>query len=150
MNKQQGISLLEVLLTLTIMALITMMSVRYFNQAIVSREVEQAVLQIQQLTQVSYEWLEAQKQADFSSQNGGQMISLQTLETAGFLNNRLMQDPWGGAVQIEAGADPSYVHIVLTQVPQKACRNLNRQLQTMNHAPTSQCDGLINNYSGDF
>ncbi len=150
--RNTGISLLEVLLSLTIIASITTMAVRYFTVSTLEMRVSHAILQLKQLTDASYEWLQLQKQNNFSSTPSGTSISMEAL-----LKNQLTQatidtiNPWGGNITVEPGDDTSYVKITLENIPQKACLNINQQLKSINHSASNTCTDKKNNtFSAEF
>ena len=152
-NKQSGISLLEVLLSLVIIATITTMSVRYFTVTNRSMRVSTSIKEIKHLTNLSYEWLQAQRQADFSGNPNGTAISMQVLADTKLIENLEHEkyNPWGGDITIEPGSNPSYVKITLTQIPQKDCRSIVRQLKNSNHLTNTPCGSAYGNtFSGEF
>ncbi len=152
MKKALGLTLLETLLVLAIGASIIMVGVRYFAVTTRDLHVTHAIKQIQTLTRVSYEWLQAQKQKDFSSSDGGTTISMQNLIGAGLLENTDSdtKDPWGKAIMVTPGSNPSHVKITLPNVPKKDCKNLARRLQSVSQTILPTCSSNRNNYSGEF
>ena len=57
-RRQQGISLLEILLVLTIAAVIVSAAINYYSQTLTSTRVSQAASLIQQINKAGYEWLQ--------------------------------------------------------------------------------------------
>ncbi len=151
-KKNRGISLLEMLLVLAIGAAIIMMAVRYFSVTRRDLTVTHAIRQIQTLTKASYEWLQAQKQANFSNNNGGEKIDLKDLITAELIENtdRDTKDPWNKTIIIAPGNNPNNVKITLPNVPKKSCKNLARRLNGVNKTDMPKCDSDRNDYSGEF
>jgi hypothetical protein len=151
-GKMKGISLLEMLLVITIGAAIIMTSVRYFSVTSRSLRVTHAIKQIKTLTQISYQWLEIQKQDGFGTEDGGDAITLQALVDSGLLQDtdRNTKDPWAGQISLEPGSDPTRVKITLAKVPQKACKYLARQLDDISSTSTPDCSSSLNNYNGEF
>ena len=152
-TKQIGISLLEVLLSLVIIATITTMAIRYFTVTNRSMRVSTSIKEIAHLTNLSYEWLQAQRQNDFSGKPTGTSISMQVLADTRLIGNleREKYNPWGGTISIEPGANPSYVKITLTHIPQKDCRAIVRQLKNINHLSDTPCGSAYGNtFSGEF
>lgn len=152
-RKVNGISLLEILLVLAIIATITTMSVRFFLISKRSMRVEQAMTQIKNLSQASYQWLQGQRQENFSGSASGAGISIDKLIQAGFVQKKEVTDPWGGEYKVEPGSDNQFVKISVTKVSQMACVNLRRQLKnvTRNHTVMIKCASKGNNtYSGEF
>ena len=149
----KGISLLESILALTIVASITMMAVRYYMVTIRDTRVNHAITQIKNLTKNSYTWLQSQHQANFSGQTGAGNISLQKLITDQLANQKIDAiNPWGGSIEVAPGSDPTYVQITLNNIPQPACKNLNRQLRYINHSVTKEsCSNKSSNqFIGEF
>ncbi len=92
-QSSSGLSLLEVIFSLTIIAVILAVVVHYFYDNQLNLQVSKAATQIQQLASVSYEWQTAQSQKDFSG------ISIDALQAAGLLEKNSDYtglDPWGG------------------------------------------------------
>ena len=152
MRRIKGISLLEMLLVITIGTAIIMTAVRYFNVTSRDMRVTQAIGQIKTLTSASYEWLQAQKQDNFSNKDGGTEISMQQLIDTGLIDNSetTTKDPWAGTITVEPGSDPTRIKIVLDQLPKKACKNLARRLDSISKISMPPCAGVSNEYSGEF
>ena len=156
MNKKiSGISLLECLLAITLIAAISTMAVRYYIITLRSTHVSQAIAQVNRLTSASYEWLRLQNQANFSDEDTGQDISIQALLQAELIQpNTDTIDPWGGAITLSPGiTDPSYVAITLAQLPKPDCLNLQQQLSYINHSTIeNSCSSLTatNTFTGEF
>lgn len=152
-TKQYGISLLEVLLSLVVIATITTMAIRYFTVTTRSMRVSTSIKEIKRLTNISYEWLEAQHQIDFSGKPTGSPISMQVLADTRLIENldHEKYNPWGGTINVEPGSNPSYVKITLTQIPQKDCRAIVRLLKNSNHLKNTPCGSAYGNtFSGEF
>ncbi len=149
-----AISLLECLLSIVIIASISMMAVRYYIVTTRDMRVSHAISQIKRITSASYEWLQAQNQANFSADDGGQAITLQQL-----VDDQLIKTqndtvaPWGGPIAVAPADDnPAYVKITLNAVPQLACRNLTQQLKYINKEKSlNTCMDKKNNaFIGEF
>ncbi len=148
-----AISLLECLLSIIVIASISTMAVRYYMITIRDMRVSHAISQIKRITDASYEWLQMQKQADFSATSNGVMINLQAL-----VSNELLTDPhdtvapWGGKIDVAPGDNPSYIKIILNDIPQLACRNLTQQLLYINKDKTDNVcsDAKNNTFIGEF
>lgn len=136
MRKITGITLLEVVLVLAIIGLILTLTVRYFNVASTSEQVNQAMTEIQTITKASYQWLQVQRQADFAS---GNPIDINKLQQAGLIDATQITDPWGGAITVEPGtSDSNLVHISLPNVSEKICKNLKTRMSGVtNHQDCS-------------
>ncbi len=139
-----GLSLLEVLCSLVIMAVIFSLVVTYFFNNQQNVQTSKVATQIQQLASVSYEWQSAQAQGDFSG------LSLETLQNAGLFtkgNDYTELNPWGGAYSLSADTDnPHYLRITIPTVPEAACNNLREKMKNLAHAQASEGDCSKNNY----
>lgn len=155
--RQLGISLLEVLLVLVIVASILLMAVRYFSVSVRNTRVATSVRQIQFLTRASYEWLQTQKQENFSDDPNGTTISLQKLIDAGLVtpdDKGEYLDSWGGNIIVAPGKDARFVKITFENLPGHACAQLRRQLTPIirvgsNEPKCDQADNK-NTYFGEF
>lgn len=135
-NTERGLSILEVLFSLAIMAVIfAMVANYYYSQNKRYLEVGKAATQLQQLASVSYEWQTAQAQSDFSG------LSLAVLQKAGLLDandNYSQIDPWGGAITLTADKqDAHYISITLPKIPNYACTNLRSRMANVAHSQSS-------------
>jgi hypothetical protein len=154
MKKNLGISLLEILLVIIVGASIITLAVIYFSEASLSVDVTHAMDQIKKTTQASYRWLEMQSQENFSENPNGQAISIDKLIASGLLENIKADtiDPWGGKIIVEPGSNPNLVRIILTDVPQAACLNLEHRLHEIDKLHLlgmCKSEGR-NSYTGEF
>lgn len=165
LNKQTGISLLEVLLAVAIGATIITMSVRYFTVTQRNSHVLQAMQQIKLIAHSSYAWLSEQKQPNFSDSPSGTNISRDLLVEAKLLPENTQYNPWGGDITLAPSTrDPSYITITMSGLPNGfACQNLKHRLQNIAHdhgscTPPDNDNGstpkgdahLVFQYQGDF
>lgn len=134
MQKQRGISLLELMLGIAIIVTILIASTRFFNIANENAKVNNAINLLHQITDASYKWYE--NKPNFNN------LTFSTLAEAGFLPEKYKAyekvcegcNPWGGDIRIEAADDKSKLKIILSGVPDdekvnKACTKLENQLQ---------------------
>lgn len=148
-KRQSGLSLLEVLLALLIIGSIITASVQYFALASRQSKVLQAIHQIEQLTSASYEWLNLQRQADFSGTPNGVAISVDILQQANLINQ--VTNPWGGKVRLAPASDPLHIAIEFDNIPAKDCHSLEQQLKSANlSAFHSLCQRKSNTFYGTF
>jgi hypothetical protein len=153
-NYMKGLTLLEILLVVTVCAVIITLSLIYFSEARLGVDVTHAMNQIKKITHVSYSWLEMQPQENFSDQPNGQAISLAKLIQSGLLEDIKADtmNPWGGKILVQPGSNPNLVQIILTKVPQAACLNLEHRLRAINKTPVLEMckkEG-VNNFVGEF
>jgi type II secretory pathway pseudopilin PulG len=137
-HAQCGITILEILCSLAIMAIIFTTITYYYTQNQRYMAVSKAAAQIQQLANVSYEWQAAQAQADFAG------LSMTALQSSGLLNkidNYTQIDPWGGNMTVAPDpADPRYMRITLSKIPTNACANLRDRMTQTAHNQSSAAD----------
>ncbi len=144
MNNQYGLSVLEILFSLAVTAVILVMVANYYytqNQRYM--QVTQAAAQIQQIANVSYEWQTAQQQIDFKG------IDFQTLQTAGLLaeDDFSQVDPWGEKIVLTADpTDAHYLQITLPKISPYACVNLRDKMNKIAHNQTSEKDCVNGSY----
>lgn len=143
MQKQQGNSLLEILLVITVSSVLIMLAVRYFTVVDLNMRVARAISQIDRISRASYEWLEYDRKPDFSE------ISSAALVNSGLVQPKDFKNPWGGAIQVSMGSDNNHVRIQLDRLSQYACQDLNRHLQSIAFStPEQAC--AAGTYNGEF
>jgi prepilin-type N-terminal cleavage/methylation domain-containing protein len=154
---KQGYSLLEIMLVLVVVALILVVSIRYYGSARNKQQVSAAIAQVKKITNASYQWLSLQNQSDFSavtSPNGaaGTAISIALLQSDNLISSLETTDPWGGAVTVSAGANPATVRISMAGLNATNCKQLVLSLNnsTVSQLPKSSCTGSSITYYGDF
>ncbi|OGT64933.1 MAG: hypothetical protein A3J38_05120 [Gammaproteobacteria bacterium RIFCSPHIGHO2_12_FULL_45_9] len=144
-KQQKGLSLIEVLLALTVSAMVIVMSTRYFWTANQAANITQATSQIQRITNASYQWLDANRQSDFAD------ITLTALVSANLISANDQTNPWGGTITASVGqSDPTHVRITLASVPQTQCQALVRALATTAYTEISTCTADNTTYWGEF
>jgi len=147
LQRQKGISLLEVLLVVAVAAAIVSAAIFYYSQTILYTHVSQATNLIQEINKAGYEWLKIQDdngkyKTNFSTlgtaaQAGGNGLKeLVNLDLVPCTNNSCYTNPWGGEVLVEADADANYMLITLSALPQSDCMRLQAQMADM--VPTQE------------
>lgn len=144
--RQQGISLLEVLLVLVVAASMVGAAVTYYAQTLTGSRVSEAVSQLQQINKAGYEWLQipnvnAGYPVDFGALQGGQGLTL-------FVANNLIpcanrscyHNPWGGKTLVTSGSGyPQYMLVVFSDLPAADCARLKEQMKNIApEGPASQ------------
>lgn len=104
-KKSNGVTLLELLLVLAVIAAAMFMTVRYFVIARTNYKVVQTIDRINTLVDASYKWVEGQPNFCGSPTSGcaspsPNAISLQRLNDAGLISSGDMIDPWNGKTDI--------------------------------------------------
>jgi prepilin-type N-terminal cleavage/methylation domain-containing protein len=131
-RKQQGVSLLELMLALLVISGLLLLATRYYQQTRESLRVTQAIEMINNVVNASYKWLAGQP--NFSSSNPS--FSIPILVTAQFLPQSYgttvinTANPWKGSINVVAAStDNNYITISLSNIPPKSCQNLIEKMQ---------------------
>jgi prepilin-type N-terminal cleavage/methylation domain-containing protein len=116
--KQRGISLLEVMLSLAIIAVVLVMATRYFGIATISSKVNQATSMISEIRQGYARYV-----MDTNDSVGG---TLETLAKGGYITKETGAgakdgNPWGGAIVMSISLPQT---ITFEGIPTKDCTNL--------------------------
>ncbi len=128
-SKQRGISLLEVLLSLSVIAIILVMATRYYRSAQQSQQVSNAVSMISGIVTA---------ETQYKAANNNTFVDLATLVTKGYLPPNFGTDPWGGTLSVtEAGGE--YTIASTSTIPPNTCTMLNTTLAQS--ASSGGCDG---------
>lgn len=133
-RKQGGIGLLELMLSLAIIAILLIIATRYYLTANTEQRVNEALSMIKATRGSSAFWVKGR-------QNRYAGINMDQLNQFGLLPRDLVSNggagvgtnPWGGDITVAAatgqeGSTDNEIQVQLTQVPQAACRNLNQKL----------------------
>ena len=137
MKYWKGITLLETMLTIAIVAVVTLASVHFYWQSKQESAVLQATSQVQRLVRASEQWKTAQRLPDFSGLSDNLVSDL--------VNAKLVDadddsDPWGGAVSV-TGNDDGKVIVRLSSVPTNSCQLLISRFKTAATASDFSCYG---------
>lgn len=146
-NRQKGISLLEVLLSLTIIAIILLMATRYYEITNASGKMNDGVRVLNSLTAAADDWFVTYK--TYQAAENIPAISKTALIQMGDLPQEYARDnanPWGGEINISP-ADVAHVTLELTKVPYGDCLNLKGIMQNrMNVADCPTAGGFKATY----
>lgn len=137
---QSGISLLEVLLSLTIIAIILVMATRYFFLATNNDRINMTREQIGSVVAAIHGWKNQNPQYDTG-------LSISMLYNDGFLykssnmvvngappeSTAKLYDPWGSPIIVKGASDHAEINLQLPKY--SACRSLQ------NSYPDATCDG---------
>ena len=125
---QQGIGLLELMLTVLVIVSILFIATRYFKTASSQSKVSQAVSQIKVLTKASYQWVEGEH--SFVEPDA---VSVKNLVNNGFLDTRFLlqnSNPWhGGYLLAPDEKNKNRVVVSLANIPIKSCEALIEMLR---------------------
>lgn len=129
MRRSQGLSLIEVMFVLVIVAMLTVTVARYY-QTLQRTSLSNAVIEMMNTTvQATYAWL--------GMGNTLEKLSLEQLIDNGLVpadfkfqsDNNASGHPWGGAIEVQKDSEnPNRFVIVLDELPPKACQNLQLRL----------------------
>lgn len=135
MKKEFGIGLLELMLSLAIIALLLVTATRYFSNVNTSRKVNEAVRMLQVVIGAVDQWQWTNKDVSDAK------INKDTLVKLGMLPKRFEDDasnPWGGQLNI-ASYFAKTAKITLTNVPKKPCYALRKLMEE--HKLEGSCKG---------
>ncbi len=144
-KSQRGIGLLELMLSLAIIAILLVMATRYFASARQGQQVAGAISMIQAVAAASQNYFIAHNNT-FSN------MGLSSLKSGNYLpTNSSVNGPWGGQIQVQGGSDsahPTAVKITIPNVPGAACNELMGALKSQAIAfPGTSCSA---GSAGDF
>ncbi len=146
-KKIRGISLLELLLSLALIAILLVMVTRFYESTQGSQRTNDAVEILQHLVAASDKWFALYKSYQ---KTGNGDIGLVKLTGLGWIPQNFMlanANPWGGAINVEP-EDSSHVKFTLAEVPAKDCLNL-QELMQKELGLVGTCDSE-NNYSAIY
>jgi type II secretory pathway pseudopilin PulG len=139
--RQRGISLLEVMLSISVIALILVMATRFFYVASNNNKLNTAISQISGLEAAMYSW----KGASLSYQG----VDIESLFAAGELTNfpgsgeedgkQVLYTPWGSSQYVVAARDEGGAEISATDIPN--CEVLQKAF-----GERATCDGTTFTY----
>lgn len=113
-----GVTLLEVMLVLSIVALIILMSVRYYQATSNASQTEQVIGLIQALT-ASADNLAMGSAGGYSNATTSNITSLS--------GSSVLVSPWGGSITI-SGQSPTSYSITIPNAPAAVCKNVKLKL----------------------
>lgn len=136
-HSQQGVTLLEILLVLSISAAIIISSVRYYESATFSLYANSSLEQIQAITAA----------IDQFSAGTSTYESLNTSTLTSLLPLHALSTGWGTDITIDS-ADPNSYSITLPGMPAKVCPLVIGKLQTNKHYQvTTDCKTAAADFS---
>jgi len=126
-----GVTLLEVMLVLSIVSLIILMSVRYYQATTNASQTQQGLALIQALSATA----DNLAMGDTGGYSNATSANMKELSGAGILAS-----PWGGTVAISAQTPTTY-KIVIPNTPVGVCDNVKNKLSTDSKFTFSACSG---------
>lgn len=143
-SKPRGVSLLELMLVLLIIAIITFSATYYFRVVLINLRVAQAEEMINNIVNAAYKWNEGT--TNFTT------LTLDQLINAGLVPTSYRNNPWqrtGASVQVSGSTNsPNSFFITFNSVPATDCQNLAEKIKR--YAWKSSCDPKTNNFEAAF
>lgn len=123
-----GVTLLEVMLVLAIVAMIIVMSIRYYQSASASQQATQVIEQIQSIAAAA---------DSLSTATGSYTGSVSNTSLDGLLPVNGRNTPWGSTVSVKAETASTYT-LTVTGAPQGVCGLIVANVKNNTHfsAPT--------------
>lgn len=118
--KQQGIGLLELMLSLAIISILLVMATRYYKAARQAQQVNDAIALVQGIAGATANWV-------IGEEGYSKLTSINKLITEGYLPKGSERDPWQGTTEVTGNS--STVKVTLNDVPYAACISLQKKIQ---------------------
>jgi hypothetical protein len=141
--KQCGIGLLELMLSLSIIAILLIMATRYYLVTSYSQRLTQISEEISQIQGAAYSW-----KGSKSSYDG---LDNSALIDSGLVTDKSIVTPWGSAITVKGSASGVKVTFTATAGGEtKACTALADKFNNLNgdERITAKCDS--NNFEFNF
>lgn len=135
----KGISLIELMLALAIIAILLVMATRYYVVARSEQQLNSGVEMVQAVQAASQKWLVEHN--DYAG------ISLSELINYNLLPSKYTSNPWGGVINVDAANNNANVKITFENIPASACGNLVQRINPTAAIPLScvpTTTGLVN------
>lgn len=149
--KFRGLGLLELIISLVIVAAIILMSTRYYQQATLGNKVSATSGQIKRIIAASMEF--AKSCASFNSCPTAKQvydpISISLLVDNGLLDTQDQNSQWGGLIKVDPGPSAQQILITIANVSYNACNSLNDVLKQQDIgfcSGSDTCKSLTNGY----
>jgi Tfp pilus assembly protein FimT len=143
-KSQRGIGLLELMLSLSIIAVLLVMATRYYLAARQEQQVNNAISMIHGIVAGTANWALGQQSGGYAG------VSITELATGNFIptsfngsGNGGGADPWGGDLKVTSSSSNSY-QVTMSNVPTAACNYLPNVINYNGDTGTTTCsNGLI-------
>jgi len=140
-QKQTGISLLEVLLSIMVGALIIFIAVRLYVSAHESVKINKFLTNVNNIVDASYQWYQGQP-------TGFANINAQMLEDAGYIDASSFDNPWDSSnIKIGPGDTNDSLQITANMPDEATCNLISGHLS---HAAQTEKCKKNNTYIGTF
>lgn len=131
-KQAMGIGLLELMLVIALIAIITLLSVSYFQSVSSNQKITQANSLVADIYVASKDYVKAQ---------GMDQLSLDNLISAGLLTDYYREAPWGGQVTVTPSSSMNHsitqIKIEMSDVPPAECIKLRKRLLKTIAMPSS-------------
>lgn len=139
--RYRGISLLELMLALIVIAAILFTATRYYKITAESLRVEKAVTMTTNIINATHQWSETVP--DIST-----VLSLQKLVEAGLIpQSYLSGNPWRGSLSVSAATNASFTIQMDGILPASSCENLLEKMQQYSAGPIPPCSKVNGKYT---
>ncbi len=141
-KKQTGIGLLELMLSLAIIAVLIIMATRYYQSTRQSQLVSEGVGQVNAIVAAVGNWRVGV--SGYTASGSGGSLSYSTLFKQGYLpqvwgTDSSTASPWGGALEVAGASTTSYT-ISYSSLPSYACYAMEQRLSNT-ESITPSCGG---------
>ena len=137
LKRQQGIGLLELMLSLAIIAILLIMATRYYQSARTGQQVNDGISLVTAIVAGSESWVLGQ--SNFTN------LSITELKRQGLIPKEIADDgtsatPWHTKLDVGVDpTDPGKFQISFENIPSSACVNLQTKLQNQMNTTGSSC-----------
>lgn len=140
---RRGIGLLELMLSLAIIAILLVMATRYFTQARRGQQIAAAIQQIQGISAAYHSY--------YLASSGKPASDINFLITNGYLPTGEDTNPWGGPNTVSASSvQPSYANVSLSGLPNTECNMLVTAVKNLVPQGGNPANCAGGTFSGDF
>lgn len=145
-KSKQGLSLVELMLVLAVVAAVILLSMRYFGIAQREALLTRSIAQVSEVVDASYAWLRGHNNFD--------SITIQKLSDAGYLTPNWKDgkdiNPWGGDVSISSANSGADLLVTVTEIPTvyKTCDSIKNKLSSK--AKSVKCTNSDKTFEGTF
>jgi prepilin-type N-terminal cleavage/methylation domain-containing protein len=124
--KFKGFGLLELMLSLVIVALLLIMATRYYQTTVLNSKVNGVITLINAITASASAYYGINSNFTNVAQAAGKGF-IQSGIPKSLVNNSVIQGPWGGTagIAIAAGSNATSYKVTVPNVPEQACYKLN-------------------------